>query len=102
MKDVWLVVGVVGAATVVLKAVGPVVVGGKELPPSVVRVVELLAPALLAALVVTQIFGGGHALVLDARVAGLAAAGAALVARAPILVVVTAAAVATALARGLA
>ncbi len=101
MTVVWLVVGVVGAATVALKAVGPVLVGGKELPPALLRVVELLAPALLAALVVVQIFGGDRELVVDARVAGLLAAGAALVLRAPILVVVAAAAVATALARGL-
>ena len=67
MTVVWLVVGVVGAATVALKAVGPVLVGGKELPPALLRVVELLAPALLAALVVVQIFGGDRELVVDAR-----------------------------------
>jgi branched-subunit amino acid transport protein len=102
MSTVWVVVLAVGAITVALKAAGPVLVGGRELPPSVLRVVVLLAPALLAALVATSIFGGDRELVLDARVAGLAAAGGALVLRAPILVVVLVAAVATALARGLA
>ena len=61
--------------------------------------VRLLAPALLAALVVTQAFGSGRDLALDARAAGLAAAVAALLLRAPILVIIASAAVATALVR---
>jgi branched-subunit amino acid transport protein len=101
MSEVWIVVLAVGAATVALKAAGPVLVGGRDLPPPLLRVVELLAPALLAALVAVQVVGGDRELVLDARVVGLAAAALALAARAPILVVVAAAAVATALARGL-
>lgn len=101
MSEVWLVVVAVGAATVALKSVGPVLLGGRELPALVLGVVMFLAPALLAALVAVQIFGGDRALVLDERVVGLAAAALALAVRAPILVVVVAAAVATALARGL-
>ena len=101
MSEVWLVVCVVGAATVALKAAGPVLLGGRELPPAVLRVVVLLAPALLAALVAVGLFAGDRELVLDERVAGLGAVALALVLRAPILVVVVAAAVATALARGL-
>jgi branched-subunit amino acid transport protein len=99
MSEVWLVVLAVGAVTVALKAAGPVLLGGRELPPSVLRVVVLLAPALLAALVAVGLFALERELVLDERVAGLAAAVLALVLRAPILVVVIAAAVATALAR---
>ena len=99
MSDAWLVVVLVGAATVALKSAGPVLVGGRELPPLVAGFVALLAPALLAALVAVQVFAGDRELVLDARVVGLVAAGLALVARAPILVVVVAAAVATAFAR---
>ncbi len=52
--------------------------------------------ALLAALTAQQTFGDGHELVLDARVAGVAAAAVALVLRAPFLVVVAAAVVVTA------
>ena len=88
-----------GAATFVLKAVGPVLLGGRELPDPVIGVVSLLAPALLAALVATQVLGGDRELVLDERLVGLAAAVMALALRAPILVVVVAAAAATALAR---
>ena len=101
MSDAWLVVALVGAATVALKSVGPVLMGGRELPSLVAGVVALLAPALLAALVAVQVFAGDDELVLDARVVGLAAAVLALVARAPILAVIAAAAAATALARAL-
>jgi branched-subunit amino acid transport protein len=102
MSAVWLVVLAVGAATILLKAAGPVVLGGRALPPRVTGIVVLLAPALLAALVVTQVLGGERRLVFDERLVGIAAAGLALLARAPILVVVSAAAVATAAARALA
>jgi hypothetical protein len=54
---------------------------------------------VLAALVVTQLVGGDRELVLDERLAGIAAAGVALALRAPILVVVAVAAVTTALLR---
>jgi branched-subunit amino acid transport protein len=99
VSEVWLVVVVVGAATVALKASGPVLLGGRELPPRALGVVELLAPAVLAALVAVQIFGADRELVIDSRLAGLVAAVAALLARAPIMVVVLVAALATALAR---
>ena len=99
MSDLSIIVTAVGLATVALKAAGPVAIGGRELPAAIVGVVELLAPALLAALVAVQVVGGDRELVLDARLVGLAAAAVALVARAPILVVILAAAVATAIAR---
>jgi len=99
LSTVWIVVAVVGLATIALKAGGPVLAGGRDLPPAVLRVVELLAPALLAAFVAVQAVGGDRELVADARLAGLAAAVLALLARAPILVVVIAAAAATAAAR---
>jgi branched-subunit amino acid transport protein len=79
-------------ATIAVKAGGPVLAAGRELPPSVARVVDLLAPALLAALVATQAFASDEALVLDERAAGLLAGGAAILLRAPILVVVLVAA----------
>ena len=52
----------------------------------------LLAPCLLAALVVGQALADGRALELDARVAGVGAAAVALVLRAPLLVVLVSAA----------
>lgn len=99
MSAVWLAVLAVGAATVALKATGPVLLGGRELPARARSLVMLLAPAVLAALVVTQVVGGDRELVLDERLVGLGAAGLAIALRAPLLVVVVAAAAATALAR---
>jgi Branched-chain amino acid transport protein (AzlD) len=97
----WIVVGVVGAASLGLKGLGPVLFGGRPIPPAVLGVVALLTPTLLAALVATQVFGGDRELVFDARAVGLAAAVVALLARLPVLAVVAVAAAATALARAL-
>jgi branched-subunit amino acid transport protein len=99
MSDVWIAVVVVGVATILLKSVGPVLLGGKPLPQHLTGVVGLLAPALLAALVVTQTVGGDEEIVLDARLVGVGAAVVAILLRAPLLVVVIAAAASTALVR---
>jgi branched-subunit amino acid transport protein len=99
VSTVWLVVLVVGAATVAFKATGPVLLGSRTLPPAIADVVALLAPVLLAALVVTQTVGGDGELVLDARLAGVGAGAVAIAARAPLPAVVVVAAAATALAR---
>jgi branched-subunit amino acid transport protein len=101
MSDIWVAVIVVGVVTIAFRAAGPVFAGGRELPPRVAGVVDLLAPVLLAALVVTQVFGGDRELVLDERAVGVGAAGVAFAARAPVLVGVVLAAAATALARAL-
>jgi branched-subunit amino acid transport protein len=92
MSAAWTAVLVVGLATVALKAAGPVLAGGRELPRGSARVVDLLAPALLAALVATQAFAFRESLVLDERAAGLVAAGVAILLKAPLLVVVLVAA----------
>jgi len=99
VSTAWLVVLVVGAATVMLKAAGPVFLGGRALPPRALALVEVLAPAMLAALVVTQTVGGDGELVLDERVAGLAVAAAAILLRAPLLAVMTLAAASAAVLR---
>ena len=96
---VWTTVAAVGAGTIALKAVGPVLLGGRPLPPRIAGVVELLAPALLSALVVTQAVGGDRELVFDARLLGLGAGVIALRLRAPFLLVVVVAASVAALAR---
>jgi branched-subunit amino acid transport protein len=99
MSDVWTAVLLVGAGTIALKASGPVVLGGRTLPDTVARVLEMLAPAMLAALVVTQLVAGDRELVLDESLGGIAAAGVAIALRAPILFTVAVAAVVTALLR---
>ena len=92
-------IAVVGLATVLFKASGPVLLGQRELPPRVSALVEVLAPAMLAALVVTQTVGGDRELVLDERLAGVAAGGVAIWLRAPLVAVMTTAAVVAALIR---
>lgn len=59
--------------TAAIKSAGPVLLGGRQLPAAFTSVVVLLAPALLAALVVTQTLADGHDLVVGDRTAGVAA-----------------------------
>lgn len=101
MRTAWLAVTIVGAGTVLLKSTGRVLFAGRSLPRRWLGLLRLLAPALLAALVVTQTFGAGRSLALDPRAAGLGAAVAAVLLRAPLLLVIVVAAVATALVRAL-
>jgi branched-subunit amino acid transport protein len=95
----WVVIAIVGAATMLFKAAGPVLLGARELPPRVTAVVEVLAPAMLAALVVTQTVGGDREIVVDERLVGIAAGGIAVWLRAPLLAVMVVAAAAAALVR---
>jgi uncharacterized membrane protein len=94
----WSALLVLAAGTWVLKAAGPVLLAGRSLPPRVGSVVALLPPALLAALVAVQSVGDGQALLVDARLGGVAAAALAVWRGAPFLVVI---AVGTATAAGL-
>ena len=103
MSDAWVVVVVVGAATVLLKAAGPVFLGRRALPRRIQPAVELLAPVMLAALVTTQTVGSGEEVVVDARLPGVAAAAVALVLwrRTPVVAAMAIAAVVTGLLRAL-
>lgn len=101
MSATWTVVLVVGAFTMALKAVGPVLLGGRELPPRLDEAFGLLAPSLLAALVVTQALGEDGELVFDERLVGVGVAAVAIRIRAPLIVVMALAAVSTALVRWL-
>ena len=99
MTTLWITIVAVALASAAIKAAGPVLVGGRELPPRAVGVIALLAPALLSALVVTETFGEEGHLVLDERAVGVAVAATALALRAPVLVAVALAAATTALVR---
>lgn len=83
----------------VMKALGPVLLGGRELPKRVMAAVRLLAPAVLASLVVVQALGGDRQIILDERLVGLASGAIALLLRAPLVVVVIVAAGTTAILR---
>lgn len=99
MSAVWLCVLAVGLATVAIKAAGPVLAGDRDLPDRAGRVVDLVAPALLAALVATNALATDDRIVIDERAAGLGVAAVAILLRAPLLVVVIAAAATAALLR---
>jgi branched-subunit amino acid transport protein len=101
VSTLWITIVAVALASAAIRAFGPIVVGGHELPPSMAGVIALLVPSLLTALVVTQTFGGDGRLVLDEKAVGVAVAAVALALRAPVLVAVTLAVVATVAARAL-
>ena len=72
----WTLIAGLAAATLAVKAFGPVVMGGRRLAPRLAAVVALLPAALLAALVVTGTFTDGHGhLRAGADAAGVLAAG---------------------------
>ena len=96
MTTTWVVVAVVGVITIAIKALGPMLLGGKPLLPRATVVVALLAPALLAALVAVNTLGGDRQLQIDARLPGVLAAAVAIKLRAPVLIVVVVAALVTA------
>jgi uncharacterized membrane protein len=99
VTTLWITIVAVALASAAIKAAGPMLVGGRDLPPRAAAIVALLAPALLAALVVTETFGEDQHLVLDERAVGVTVAAMALLLRAPVLLAVGVAVVATALAR---
>jgi branched-subunit amino acid transport protein len=94
-------IGVLIVTTAAIRAAGPVLLGSRELPAAFRGVVALVAPALLAALVVVQTVGApeGGAYEIDARVIGVGAAAVSLSRGAHMLAVVAIATVVTALAR---
>jgi branched-subunit amino acid transport protein len=71
----WAVVGLCAVVTALIKGVGPFALGDRELPRWFDAVVALLAPALLAALVVTQALADGQRIAVGADTAGVLAAG---------------------------
>ena len=70
----WATVLLLAAGTYAMKAAGPVVLGGRALPPLVTRVADLLPAALLAALVAVQTLTADGVWSLDTRAAGVGAA----------------------------
>ncbi|GAA2330871.1 AzlD domain-containing protein [Streptomyces kunmingensis] len=99
--NIWIAIGVTAVGCYAVKLIGLLVPAGALERPAVKRLAALLPVALLAALTAQQTFAEGRVLILDAKAAGLAAAAVALVLRAPFLVVVAVAVVATAGVRAL-
>jgi len=97
----WWILGA-AAIAYVTKFAGYLVPAAWLESPWVLRLSSTVTVGLLAALVMTNTFASGAAVVLDARVGALAAAAVALVLRAPFLLVVVLGAAAAALTRLLA
>jgi branched-subunit amino acid transport protein len=95
----WSVLALFCAVSYGLKALGPVLAGGRRLDPELNRALQLVSLPVLAALIVVQTFGDGHHLLFDARAPALAVAAVLVGRRAPFLVVVVAAAGTAALLR---
>jgi len=84
--ELWLILIGTAIVTALIKAAGPIALGGRELPAWAGSVVGLMAPALLAALIVTQAFADGERLAVGADTAGVVVAGIALARGASILI----------------
>ena len=97
----WAVVGGAALVTALIKGVGPFALGGRELPGWFASIVVLLAPALLAALVVSSALADGRHLHVGADTAGVAVAGVVLARGASVIAGVVVAAGVTAALRAL-
>ena len=73
--NLWWLIAALILMTAVIKAAGPIFVGGRDLPAPFMRVIGLMAAPLLAALVVTSVFAEGPRPAVGADTAGVAVAG---------------------------
>ena len=97
----WTLVLTLAAGAYACKVVGLVVLGERTMPPVVQRCLALIPAALITALVVKDTVSIGQQLVIDARLAGVAAAVLATWRRAPLVLVIVIGAAVTALVRSL-
>ena len=88
----WAALLALAAGIYAQKALGPMLLGDRELPARAARLLALLAVPLLAALVVVETVGDDGRLAADARLPALAVAALCVWRRAPFLVTVVAAA----------
>lgn len=87
-----------GACTFTIRALGPVLLGGRTMPLPMIRILAALPAAVFAALVVAQTVAPGGAAEVSARAAGVALAGVlAIRGRSMVLAVLAAAALAAGL-----
>lgn len=84
----WLSILAVCAANWLFKAAGPLVLGDRRLPFVARRVVALMAPVLLAGLIVVELAGPDWHGLDGPQVLGVAVAGLAWSVRAPMLIAV--------------
>jgi uncharacterized membrane protein len=94
-----LAIGLLAVGTYVMKSAGPLAASGRQLPPRLRALAELVPAALLAALVANQTLVDGATMTIDARIVGVAVAAVAVALRAPFALVVLLGAGVTALVR---
>ncbi|MFI5425521.1 AzlD domain-containing protein [Aeromicrobium sp. UC242_57] len=93
---IWWTIAGCTVVTIAIKAVGPVALGGRDLPPRLNGMIAMMAPALLAALVVTNALADGDTWQIGANTAGVAAGGLVLLLRRQVLLAVVVAVAVTA------
>lgn len=94
--QVWVLILGLAALTALFKALGPVLLGGRALPPWFSRVIVLMAPALLSALVLTSVLAAGRSWSAGAHTVGVAVAAVMLWRRYPLVLCVAVAVLVTA------
>jgi uncharacterized membrane protein len=103
MADVWLTIAALAVTTAMIRASGPLAIGERRIPERFTGVIDLLGPALLTALIVTETLGGDRSIEANASFAGVFAAGLVLLRhRSALLTAIVIAALVTALLRALA
>ena len=95
----WLLILVLAVGTVLMKTLGPVLAGGRQPPAPLTRIIALVAPAVISALIVTGTFTQSQQLIIDARAAGVGVAAVALWFRVPAVLAMLMAAIVCALLR---
>ena len=97
----WLSIFLVAVVSIGLKAAGPALLGDRRLPGWSLAVIALLAPALLAGLIVTDVAGPRWADLDWTMCAGLGVVAAAYLLRAPSLLAIALGVLVTAVLRTL-
>ncbi|CAM5343726.1 AzlD domain-containing protein [Streptomyces narbonensis] len=97
--SLWIAIGAIALISFAFKAIGPAVLGGRELPGRTRSVLALVAPALLAGFIVTALAGPGWSALDLTLFAGLATVAVLRHFRAPLPVTLLGAVAVTALLR---
>lgn len=98
---IWWTIAGCTVVTAIIKGIGPVALGGRDLPSRMTGVIAMMAPALLAALVVTSTFADGDTWRVGANTAGVAAGAVVLARRGQVFVAVVVAVSVTAALRAI-
>jgi hypothetical protein len=93
---VWLSAAAVTVISWLMKASAPLLIGERRLPPTVIRVTALIAPVLIAGLIVTELGANG---VDWTQLSGVGAAGVLRLVKVPMLLAVAGGIALTALLR---